>query len=95
MAKEEIREWVPEGRKEAAPAGVKEGKPSTPPKSKEKPPEPEKLLVGNKVIVRFMDGTVLAGTLVSMHQYTFVLEYDGKRVLVYKHGVKLIEGLPA
>lgn len=90
MAKTGIREWVPEPKQPAVPP---EAKPAA--KPKEKPPEPEKLLVGREVVVHFMDGTTLAGTMASMHQYTFVLEYEGKKLLIYKHGVKLIEGLPA
>jgi len=91
MAKAEIREWPPPEKKEAPSAAPsKEGKP----KPKERPPEPEKLLVGKRVVVHFMDGTALTGTLASMHQYTFVLEVEGKALLIYKHGVKLIEETP-
>ncbi|MCS7240533.1 MAG: RNA chaperone Hfq [Candidatus Bipolaricaulota bacterium] len=93
MAKGEIREWAP--KKPEAPAAVTPQEAKPPAKPKEKPPEPEKLLVGKEVVVHFMDGTALAGTMASMHQYTFVLEHEGKKLLIYKHGVKLIEGLPA
>ncbi|MEM1552947.1 MAG: RNA chaperone Hfq, partial [Candidatus Bathyarchaeia archaeon] len=61
----------------------------------ERPPEPEKLLVGKRVVVHFMDGTALTGTLASMHQYTFVLGCEGRSILIYKHGVKFIEELSA
>lgn len=98
MAKAEIREWMPVGKKDASPVAPsappkEEAKPQ--PKPKERPPEPEKLLVGKRVVVHFLDGTSLTGVLSRMHQYTFALEVEGKSLLIYKHGVKLIEELSA
>jgi RNA chaperone Hfq len=83
MAKPEVREWVPE-----------EGKPA----EREKPPKPkhtEKSFVGKKVLIRFMDGSTLPGTILEFHLYTFALEVDGKPILIYKHAVKTIEEIPS
>ena len=83
MAKTEVREWVPE-----------QGKPA----EREKPPKPkhtEKSLVGKKVLIRFMDGSTLTGTILEFHIYTFALEVDGKPILIYKHAVKTIEEIPS
>jgi RNA chaperone Hfq len=83
MAKPEVREWAPE-----------EGKPA----EREKPPKPkhtEKSFVGKKVLIRFMDGSSFTGTLLELHTYTFALDVDGKRILIYKHAVKTIEEIPS
>jgi RNA chaperone Hfq len=83
MAKTEVREWVPE-----------QGKPA----EREKPPKPkhtEKSLVGKKVLIRFMDGSTLTGTILEFHIYTFALEVDGKPILIYKHAIKTIEEVPS
>jgi RNA chaperone Hfq len=82
MAKPEVREWAPE-----------EGKPA----EREKPPKPkhtEKSFVGKKVLIRFMDGSTLTGTILEFHTYTFAVESDGTPILIYKHAVKTIEELP-
>jgi RNA chaperone Hfq len=82
MAKPEVREWVPE-----------EGKPA----EREKPPKPkhtEKSFVGKKVLIRFMDGSTLTGTILEFHTYTFAVETAGTPILIYKHAVKTIEELP-
>jgi RNA chaperone Hfq len=83
MAKPEVREWAPE-----------EGKPA----EREKPPKPkhtEKSFVRKKVLIRFMDGSTLTGTILEFHIYTFALEVDGKPILIYKHAVKTIEEIPS
>jgi len=41
-----------------------------------------------------MAGSSFMGTLLELHTYTFVLETDGKPVLIYKHAVKTLEELP-
>jgi RNA chaperone Hfq len=83
MAKPEVREWAPE-----------EGKPA----EREKPPKPkhtEKSLVGKKVLIHFLDGSTLTGTILEFHIYTFALEVDGKPILIYKHAIKTIEEAPS
>jgi RNA chaperone Hfq len=83
MAKHVVREWAPE-----------EGKPA----EREKPPKPkhtEKSFVGKKVLIRFMDGSTLTGTILECHIYTFALEVDGKPILIYKHAIKTIEEVPS
>ncbi|MBC7099635.1 RNA chaperone Hfq [Candidatus Bipolaricaulota bacterium] len=79
MAKAQVREWVPE-----------EGKPA----ERGKPPKPkhtEKTFVGKKVLIRFMDGSSLTGTVLEFHTYTLAVEMDGKPILIYKHAIKAIE----
>jgi RNA chaperone Hfq len=64
---------------------------------REKPPKPkhtEKSFVGKKVLIRFMDGSTLTGTILEFHTYTFAVETDGTPILIYKHAVKTIEELP-
>ena len=83
MAKPEVREWVPE-----------EGKPA----EREKPPKPkhtEKSFLGKKVLIHFLDGSTLIGTILEFHIYTFALEVDGKPILIYKHAIKTIEEVPS
>jgi RNA chaperone Hfq len=96
MGKPEIREWSPK-KSGDSPEVKNEEKagPTEPTKPKEKPKEPEKLLLGKKVLVQFMDGTSLEGVISLMHQYTFVLERDGHPLLIYKHAVKTIEEVPS
>jgi RNA chaperone Hfq len=83
MAKPEVREWAPE-----------EGKPA----EREKPPKPkhtEKSFAGKKVLIRFLDGSTLTGTILEFHIYTLAVEVDGKPILIYKHAVKTIEEIPS
>jgi len=96
MGKPEIREWSPK-KSGDSPEVKNEEKagPTEPTKPKEKPKEPEKLLLGKRVLVQFMDGTSLEGVISLMHQYTFVLERDGHPLLIYKHAVKTIEEVPS
>jgi RNA chaperone Hfq len=78
MAKPEVREWAPE-----------EGKPA----EREKPPKPkhtEKSFVGKNVLIHFLDGSTLTGTILEFHTYTFAVEADGNPILIYKHAVKTI-----
>ena len=84
MAKAKTREWTPEAEK------VPKAQPSPP----SKPEVTEKLLLGKRVTVHFLDGASLTGTFTSVHKYTFVLEHEGQSLLVYKHAVKLIEEAP-
>jgi len=96
MGKPEIREWSPK-KSGDSPEVKNEEKagPAEPTKPKEKPKEPEKLFLGKRVLVQFMDGTSLEGVISLMHQYTFVLERDGHPLLIYKHAVKTIEEVPS
>jgi len=73
---------------------IKQGQPG----HREKPPKPkhtEKSFVGKKVLIRFMDGSTLTGTILEFHLYTFALEVDGKPILIYKHAIKTIEEAPS
>ena len=56
-----------------------------------RPPQFFPRLLGEKVMVRLMDGRPINGVLRGFNAYEIVMETNGKTMMIFKHAVSIIE----